>query len=176
MYSTRKSKLLLIHLNCYYITLQDCPHFLASRCQNGNGLRFHEMFPLSVTPYSVIWHCRSCVMVPTNRQALCHRLLGVDRESSMMSFDILRGKKLWFNLHVWGVDCGEWVCFQWYTLCYHDWFQIISHSFQPKTKTDPLCSQFSCAVVISKVWCGWGWKDRRNNEWQNNDCTTIADM
>lgn len=179
-------ELLLIHLHC---PGRVCPHLLAARCQNCKGLGFHEMCPLSVTPPSVIWHYRSCLMVPITRQTLCHRLLGVDYKSSMMSFGILRENIMIYSAY----GCGWWDGgagglrlymgnIEVFTshVCHHccEISNLISYSStQNKNKLFPQCSQFSCALIISEVMHrGLGWEDRRDHVWQNNYGTSITEM
>lgn len=53
----------------------------------------------------------------------------------------------------------------------------LSHTVKPKAKPVCLCSPFSCALIMWKVMrCVLGWEDHRDNEWQNNDGTTITEM
>lgn len=142
-------------------------------------LRLLEIFPLSVTQYSVIWHRRSCVVVPTKRPALCHRLLGVELGRRMMSFNILTGGRVnRYNICAcghWGLGWGmAFVVTDTPHVIIADSISYLTANF--KQKQISRCSPSSWAVVISKVRCGLGQEDHRNAERLNNDCIRIAAM
>lgn len=155
----------MFFINLCYITVNDpftpgpdFPHFLESRCLNSQGLRFHGIPPQSVTPYSVIWHYRSCFTVPTTldkpyvivcrvltcRVAWCHL--------------IYVGEKYLIDsaCGYWG-GAGDWIRFHWCTVPNFKSYITLSNS-NNKNKSS-VFSILMCFYNIRQKSCGVVWDE-----------------